>query len=181
MSENTKGLMRVVVTIGSRQYDEDLSAQLFLAPDLGGIDAALETGAARQGEWAMLAAAARTEHDKIKANIAIKETQIKDQEARAYLDAYNSGTKPPTVDAIKAYVQLDVTRLGLVGEKQKLEAELLAAADRLRVLEVGRDTLKDRKDYIIERARDAREEMKSRMSVRLPEGETIDRFKPGGR
>lgn len=181
MSEKTPGLMRVVVTVGDRRFDEDLSAQTFIASNLAGIDEALETGSARTAEWAMLAALAETERDEIKNNVAVLDTQIKDRESQVYIEVYNTAPKPPTGDAIKAFVQTDPARLALVAQKQALTVELLAAADRHRVLEVGRDIMKDRKDYVIERARDARAEMQAKMSVRLPEGETLDRYKPGGR
>jgi hypothetical protein len=182
MSKETKGLMRVTVQIGDRRFDEDLARQLFIAPDLGGIDEALETGPARQAEWAMLAALARTEHDEIKGAIGVIETQIKDQEAKTYLEVVAAAIGPKmTVDAVKAMVQIDPARLALVAQKQEMEQKLREAADSLRVLEVGKETMKDRKDYVIERARDARAEMQARMSVRMPEGESIDRYKPGGR
>jgi len=180
--ETSKGFMRVTVQIGERRFDEDLSAQLLLAPGLGEINRALETGAARQGEWAMLAAFAETERDEIKGNIGVIETQIKDREAEAYLNVINAPVGPkPTVDAIKAMVQLEPGRLALVARKQELEVQLRAANDRLRILEVGVDTLKARKDYVIERARNMREEMQSKMGVSVPAGESLDKFRPGGR
>jgi hypothetical protein len=169
MSKDTKGLMRVTVQIGDRRFDEDLSGQLFIAPDLAGIDEALEMGPQRTGEWAMLAGFAKTEHDRIKSNLSVLEARI----LLEVLAAPPPGIKP-TVDAVKALVESDPRRLAM-------QEEFLAAAERLRTLEIGRDALRDRKDYIIERARDARAEMQARMTVRLPDGETMDRYKPGGR
>lgn len=175
-------LMKVTVQIGDRRFDEDLATQAFIAPDLAGIDKALETGPARFAEWAMLKALAQTEHDDIKGNIGVIETQIKDCEAQAYLDVVNAPVGPkPTVDAVKAMVQVDPRRLALVARKQALEVELRASADRVRILEVGKETMKDRKDYVIERARDARQEMQSKMSVPLPAGTDMSQFRPGGR
>lgn len=178
-------LMKVTVQIGDRRFDEDLATQAFIAPDLPGIDKALETGPARFAEWAMLKALAQTEHDDIKGNVGVIETEIKDREAQAYLDVVAApvppGGKAPTVDAVKALVQVDKTRLALVAKKQALEAELRAAADRVRVLDVGKETMKDRKDYVIERARDMRQEMQSKMNVPVPAGTDLSQFRPGGR
>lgn len=178
---DVKGLMRVTVQIGDRRFDEDLGTQLFIAPDMAGIDKALETGAARQAEWAMLVAFARTEHDEIKANIGIVETKIKDREAVALITVVSNPTVKFTVDAVKAMVQIDPQRLELVAAKQELESALREAADRLRVLEVGKESMKDRKDYVIERARDMRQEMQAKMNVPVPAGGDLSSYRPGGR
>jgi hypothetical protein len=175
--------MRVTVQVGERRFDEDLAAQAFIAPDLAGIDRALETGPSRFAEWAMLHALARTEHDEIKGQLAVVETDIKEIEALVYLQitdaAMSAGGKAPTIPVIQAMVEVAPRRLEVVKRKQALEADLRAAADRVRVLDVGRETMKDRKDYVIERARDARQEMQSKMVVRTPE--ELAQFRPGGR
>lgn len=175
-TDSPKGFMQVTVQIGERRFDEDLSAQLLITPTVEGIDSALETGASRQGEWGMLCAFAETERDEIKANIGILDGQIKDTEAGVLLEV--TGAQKMTVDQAKAMVQIDPRRALLVIRKQALEVELRAAADRLRILEVGYSSLKDRKDYVIERARNMRQEMQSKMTVADP---NLDRFRPGGR
>lgn len=172
-------LMRVVVEVAGRTYDEDLASQAFIAPNVDALNDALATNPSRYAEWAMLEALAKSEVAAIDGKVALLETEIKEREAQAYLDIVqdprNSGAAKPTVDAIKAMVVVDEKRVGLVRKKQALDAVCLVAQDNQNKLAVGRKTMEEKKDSLLELSRNWRQEMQTQLTT------NAEKFKPGGR
>jgi hypothetical protein len=172
------GLLRVIVQVGPRRFDEDLAEQAVVRPNIEALNDALSRHASRFAEWAMLEALARTEVDAIKSQISRLDTDVKEIEARLYQEvilATPRGEKPPTVDAIKAMVLVNSARLELVARERKLEDALLVADDNLRKLAVGRKTMEEKKDSLLELSRNWRQEMAGKLQVNM------DQFRPGGR
>lgn len=173
-------LLRVTVQVGDRRFDEDLAEQAVIAPNIEAIDEGLASNPGRYAEWAMLAVEAQKEYDAIKGNIAVVDVDIKDVEARIYLEITDAsvppGGKAPTIPTIQALVQVDPRRLALVRRKQELEAALLTAKGTFDTLKVGKETIgEQKKDSLLELARNLRQEAQTQLSVRA------DQFKPGGR
>jgi hypothetical protein len=171
-------LMRVTVRMAGRTYDEDLAAQAFVAPNIAALNEALATNTSRYSEWAMLEALAKGEVADIDGKIARLDSDIKEVEAQSYLDIVNAvlpGGKAPTVDAIKAAVTLDARRIALVRPKQELEVARLTAQDNQNKVAVGRRTLEEKKDILLELSRNWRQEMQTQLTT------NAERFKPGGR
>lgn len=176
-------LMRVVVEVSGRRYDEDLAAQAFIAPNVDALNDALATNPSRYAEWAMLEALVKGDVAAIDGQIARLDTDIKEREAQVYLDIINfaaqSGEKPPTVDAIKAMVTLDPRRIELVRRKQVLEDAQIVSQDNQNKLAVGRKTMEEKRECLLELARNWRQEMQGKLIVRDPA--EVAKFKPGGR
>jgi len=172
-------LMRVVVEVAGRTYDEDLASQAFIAPNVGALNDALATNPSRYAEWAMLEALAKSEGADIDGKVAVLATDVKEREAQAYLDIVNayasSGEKPPTVDAIKAMVMVDVKRIEMVRRQQALEAARLVSQDNQNKLAVGRKTMEEKRDSLLELSRNWRQEMQTQLTT------NAEKFKPGGR
>lgn len=171
-------LMRVVVEVAGRTYDEDLASQAFIAPNVDALNDALATNPSRYAEWAMLEALAKSEVADIDGKVALLETEVKEREAQAYLDIVNAvvpGGKAPTVDAIKAMVTVDEKRIDIVRRKQVLDVARLAAQDNLSKLGVGRKTMEEKKDSLLELSRNWRQEMQTQLTT------NAEKFKPGGR
>lgn len=176
--EKADNILRVTVQIGSRRFDEDLATQARIAPNIDALNEALATNPGRFAEWAMLEALARSQWEDIVGRIENVDADIKDEEARAYLAIVESvaqGDKPPTVDAIKARVQLSPRRMELAAQRRELKAAALAAKDAMERLIVGRKTMEHRKDSLLALASDWRKEMDGRLQVR----ETGPRPSPG--
>lgn len=176
------GLMRVTVQVGPRRFDEDLAAQAMIRPDVQSLNDAMATTPARFAEWAMLEALAISECDGISGQIKRVETDIKDREARAYLEITAAttapGEKPPTIPAITAMVQVDAARLQLVARKQELESALLDAEDARRKLAVGRKTMEERKESLLALASNWRKEMDGKLAAGIKDPA---QYRPGGR
>ena len=171
-------LMRVVVEVAGRTYDEDLASQAFIAPNVDALNDALATNPSRYAEWAMLEALAKSEGADIDGKVAVLDSDIKEREAQAYLDIINAvpaGGKAPTVDAIKAMVTLDPARLELVRRRQVLDAARLVSQDNQNKLAVGRKTMEEKKDSLLELSRNWRQEMNTQLTT------NAEKFKPGGR
>jgi hypothetical protein len=172
-------LMRVVVEVAGRTYDEDLASQAFIAPNVAALNDALATNPSRYAEWAMLEALAKREVADIDGKVAVLDSDVKEREAQAYLDIIqdpkNSGAAKPTVDAIKAMVTVDAKRVALVVVRRGLEEARIVAVDNQNKLNVGKRTIEEKKDSLLELARNWRQEMTSTLTVRAQE------FKPGGR
>jgi hypothetical protein len=172
-------LMRVVVEVAGRRYDEDLAAQSFIAPNVAALNDALATNPSRYAEWAMLEALAKSEGADIDGKIAVLNTDIKEREAQAYLDiiaaSERDGQKPPTVDAIKAMVTLDPRRIELVRQRQALDNARIPAQDNENKLAVGRKTMEEKRDSLMELSRNWRQEMQTQLTT------NAEKFKPGGR
>lgn len=176
MSDKTaSNLMRVTVQIGDRRFDEDLAAQALIAPNVEALNDALATNPSRYAEWAMLEALARSEHDQIGGRVNVLDADIKELEARVYLEILDDiGTKP-TVDAIKARVITDPRRLALVKVRQEMEAAQVEAKGNLDKITVGRKTMEEKRESLLELARNWRQEMQGKLTV------NTQQFKPGGR
>ncbi len=177
-AKEEKRLIRVNVEVAGRTYDEDLASQAFIAPNVDALNDALATNPSRYAEWAMLEALARSEVADIDGKVAVLDTDIKEREAQAYLDVVNSvapGGKAPTVDAIKATVTLDAQRILLVRRRADLDAARIAAQDNQSKLGVGRKTMEEKKDSLLELSRNWRQEMNTQLTV------NAEKFKPGGR
>jgi hypothetical protein len=175
----SNNLMRVTVQIGARRYDEDLAEQAMIRPDVASLNDALARHPSRFAEWAMLEALQRTEVDTLNRNVERLESDIKDVEAREYqavLEQTPAGQKPPTVDAIKAIVNVSRERVALVARKREMEDAALNAKDALRKLEVGRKTMEEKRDSLMELSRNWRQEMNGKLQTN-----NMDQFKPGGR
>lgn len=175
-------LMRVSVQVGARRYNEDLAAQVAISPDPETFNASLAINPSRFAEWAMLEALSITEREEIRNRVATLETDIKEREARAYLEVVERpvpiGGKAPTVDAIKALVVIDPARLALVRQRQELETGLLTVEDNTRKLNVGRRAIEEKRDSLMELARNWRKEMDGKLQVRGDEDKS--KFRPGG-
>jgi hypothetical protein len=173
----TANLLRVVVTVSGRRYDEDLATQAMIVPNIEALDEALATNPGRFAEWAMLEATARAGVAMIAFNIAVLESQIKDREARFYIETVDAaavtGSKP-TVDYVKAKVATDPERLQLAQRRQELEAEMLDAKASLDTLSVGKKTMEEKKDSLLELSRNWRQEMVTKLTV------NAGQFRPGG-
>lgn len=177
-SQGSGSLMQVIVSVAGRTYDEDLASQAFIAPNIAALNDALATNPSRYAEWAMLEALAKKEVADIDGKIAVLDSDIKEREAQAYLDIVNNvplGGKAPTVDAIKATVTVDPQRIDLVRKKQALDASRLVAQDNQSKLGVGRKTMEEKKDSLLELSRNWRQEMQTQLTV------NAEKFKPGGR
>lgn len=172
-------LMQVTVQVGDRRFDEDLAAQALIAPNVEALNEALATNPSRYAEWAMLEALARAEHDALVGNVSRLESDIKELEARTYLrildEAAAEGGKGPTVDAVKARVIIDPARLALVRRRQELEVAQLEAKGNLDKITVGRKTMEEKRESLLELARNWRQEMQGKLTV------NTQQFKPGGR
>ena len=172
------GLMRVVVEVAGRTYDEDLAGQAFIAPNVEALDEGMATNPGRYAEWAMLEALAKREVADIDGKITTLDTDIKEREAQVYLDIVNNvplGGKAPTVDAIKAMVVVDPRRIALVRQRQELETARIPAQDNQNKLKVGKDTMEMKKDCLMELARDWRQQMTTQLTT------NAEKFKPGSR
>lgn len=173
------GLLRVTVEIGDRKYDEDLATQASITPNIEALNDALATNPARYAEWAMLEALAREELDALIGNVDSIDVDIKEREARAYLDVLTPpedappSWKPPTVDAIKATVIIDPQRLALVAARRKLEAARIEAKSAVEKVAVGRKTMERQQDSLLSLATNWRQEMQTQLSV------TASRYRPG--
>jgi len=176
-------LMRVVVTVAGRTYDEDLATQAFIAPNADALNDALATNPGRYAEWAMIEALAKSEGAEIDGQIARLDTDVKEREAQAYLDIIqdprNGGSAKPTVDAIKAMVVLDAKRIELVRRRQMLEDARLVSQDNQNKVAVGRKTMEEKRECLLELARNWRQEMQGKLTVRDPA--EVAKYKPGGR
>jgi hypothetical protein len=171
-------LMRVVVEVAGRTYDEDLASQAFIAPNVEALNDALATNPSRYAEWAMLEALAKSEGADIDGKIARFDTDVKEREAQVYLDMINNvpaGGKVPTVDAIKAMVTLDPRRIALVRQRQALDDARIVSQDNQNKLAVGRKTMEEKKDSLLELSRNWRQEMQTQLTT------NAEKFKPGGR
>jgi hypothetical protein len=170
--------LRVTVEVAGRKYDEDLAAQAFVAPNVDALNDALATNTSRYAEWAMLEALAKSEGADIDGKIWRLETDIKEREAQVYLDTVNAtaltGGKP-TVDAIKAMVTLDPRRLELVRQRQALEDGRIVSQDNQNKIAVGRKTMEEKRECLLELARNWRQEMQGKLTV------NAERYKPGSR
>lgn len=173
MAEEKNNLMRVTVQVGSRRFDEDLATQALIVPDVEALNEALATNPSRYAEWAMLEALARAEHDRIGGSISVLDSDIKELEARIYLEVLSR--ERATVDAVKAAVITDSRRLALVKRRQELEAAQVEAKGNLDKITVGRKTMEEKRDSLLELARNWRQEMAGKLTV------NVDQFKPGGR
>jgi len=173
-------LMRVTVQIGDRRFDEDLATQAMITPNIDALDDALAKNPSRYAEWAMLEALAESEVGDIRKQINVLDTDIKELEARIYLEVIAApvpaGAKPPTVDAIKAVVTIDPRRIDLVRRKQELEGAELTARGNADKIKVGRKTMEEKKDSLLELARNWRQQMQTQLSV----GQNPEKFRPGG-
>jgi len=175
------GLMRVTVQIGPRRFDEDLAAQAMIRPDVQSLNEAMATNPSRFAEWAMLEALAISECDAISGQIKRLDTDVKDREARAYLEIVGAvpvGQKPPTIPEITAMVQTDASRVELVRRRQELDAALLDSEDSKRKLSVGRKTMEERKESLLALASNWRKEMDGKLAAGIKD---TSQFKPGGR
>lgn len=175
VGKETSNLMRVTVQIGERRFDEDLAAQAFIAPNVEALNEALSTNPSRYAEWAMVEALARAELDKVIGNTAVLDADLKELEARIYLEILEGPTAKPTVDAIKAKVIIDPRRLALVKLQQELDAVRIGAKGNLDKIAVGRKTMEEKRDSLLELARNWRQEMQGKLTV------NTQQFKPGGR
>jgi hypothetical protein len=178
LKQSRDGLMRVVVEVAGRTYDEDLASQAFIAPNIDALNDALATNPSRYAEWAMLEALAKREVADIDGKVAVLDSDVKEREAQVYLDMINNvppGGKAPTVDAIKAMVTIDPRRIALVRQRQALDAMQLEAQDNQNKLAVGRKTMEEKKDSLLELSRNWRQEMQTQLTT------NAEKFKPGGR
>ena len=176
-AEPVAGLLRVTVQIGDRRFDEDLATQAMITPNIEALNEALATNPARFGEWAMLEALAREEHDKILGNIAALDSDIKDAEAEIYLEVVEAPlppvAKPPTVDAVKARVTIDPRRREMAERRRGLEVASLAAKASLEKIAVGRKTIEQKRESLLALASNWRQEMQQRLTV------NAQQFRPG--
>lgn len=167
------GLLRVVVEIGGRRYDEDLAAQAAIAPNIEALNEALGSNPGRFAEWAMLEALAREEFDLVVSNLEALESDMKDLEARIYLEALErpkdvpltSVWKPPTVDAAKAAVTVDPRRADLSARRRALEEGRLAAKASLEKISVGRRTIEKKETSLMALGANWRQEMQTKLSI----------------
>jgi hypothetical protein len=170
--------MQVIVSVAGRTYDEDLASQAFIAPNIDALNDALATNPSRYAEWAMLEALAKREVADIDGKVAVLDSDVKEREAQVYLDMVNNvpaGGKAPTVDAIKAMVTIDPRRIALVRQRQALDAARIEAQDNQSKLGVGRKTMEEKKDSLLELSRNWRQEMQTQLTT------NAEKFKPGGR
>lgn len=168
-------LMRVAVQVGDRRFDEDLASQALITPNVEALNEALATNPSRYAEWAMLEALARAEADRIAGNVAVLDSDIKELEARVYLEVLSDQSAKLTVDAVKAMVVVDPRRLALVLRRQELSAAQVEAKGNLDKIAVGRKTMEEKRDSLLELARNWRQEMAGKLTV------NAEQFKPGGR
>ena len=174
-------LLRVTVEVGGRTYDEDLATQAAISPDVDSLNEALATNPGRFAEWAMLEALARGELDEIVGNVERLDSDIKDLEAVVYLEVIEPpetpppGWKPPTVDAVKAWVTKDSRRRELVVKRQDLERARIAAKASLDKIGVGRRTIEQKKESLLALASNWRQEMQTKLSI------NVQQYRPGGR
>jgi hypothetical protein len=175
MSEKTSNLMRVTVQVGERRFDEDLAAQALITPNIEAFNEALATHPSRYAEWAMLEALARAEFDRIGGSVAVLDADLKELEARVYLEILRSSDAKLTVDGVKARVISDERRLALVKRGQEFEAARLEAKGNLDKITVGRKTMEEKRESLLELARNWRQEMQGKLTV------NTQQFKPGGR
>jgi hypothetical protein len=179
--EQVRSLMSVAVQIGDRRFEEDLAEQALIKPDIDSLNEALATNPGRFGEWAMLEALARTEHDGVLGQVAVVETDVKDLEAELYLkattppDPLPAGWKSPTVDGAKAMVNTDPARRVLVKKKQALEEAGRTSKGNLEVLIAGRKTIEAKKESLLALASNWRQEMQTKLAVGM------EKYRPGGR
>lgn len=168
-------LMRVTVEVAGRRYDEDLADQATVRPDVESVNDALASLPARFSEWAMLEALAKGEVNAISGQINVLQSDIKVLEAQLYLKYVGTGT----VDAIKAMVTTADERLALVRRMQDLATAQVAAEENAAKIAVGRKTMEEKRECVIELARNWRQEMQGRLIVNDPKD--MGKFKPGGR
>ena len=164
-------VLRVNVQIGPRRFDEDLAVQASIAPDIDGLNKALAENPSRYAEWAMLEAIARSRWEEIQGYISNLDSDIKELEARLFLDGRDTvepGSKPPTVDVLKAMIVLNPERLALSERRKELERDALAAKDAMERLIVGRKTIEQRRDSLLALASNWRQEMNTRLQINLP-------------
>lgn len=167
--EPAKNLLRVTVQIGDRRFDEDLAAQAMISPNVEQVNEALATNPGRFAEWAMLETLARTERDEIAAKVTLLDADIKTLEARVYLEVVNApavpGVKTPTVDGIKALVQVDTRRLALVERREVMQGAERDADAALGQISVGRKTIEEKRESLLALASNWRKEMDGRLTV----------------
>ena len=165
-------LLRVVVEIGGRRYDEDLASQASIAPNIGDLNDGLAKNPGRYAEWATLEALAREVYDTLGGEIEKLDSDIKEREARAYLEIVTPPPAAPaawkpvyTVDGVKAAVVVDEQRLELVRRRNELAAARVGAKVALDKVAVGRKTIEMKADSLMTLSTNWRQEMQTQLTV----------------
>lgn len=156
-------LLRVHVTLGNREYAQDLGFDAQIPNDLDGLNTALANHPGRFAWWAMIEAVARAQHEERVAQLARLGAELFAIHSKILLDkmqADRSGkTKGPTLDAINSAVILDARHVAA-------QAAVAAAKLALDQVSVGRQTMQQRKDTLLAIASNMRAEMDNRLMVR---------------
>ncbi len=153
-------LLRVRVTLGKREYAQDLGFDAQTPIDLGGLNTALAGHPGKFAWWAMVEALARAQHEERIAQLARLDAELFAAYSKALLDKAQADTsgraKAPTLDAINGQVIRDRRHIAS-------QAEVAAAKLALDQVTVGRQTMQQRKDTLLGIASNMRAEMDARM------------------
>ena len=155
-------LVQVRVEIGGRVYEGDLAAESRVPTDPDGLSAALAENPARTAWWAAAEALALTQAE-----------QAENARARLYAELFSlneavlvrtdaDGKRAkPTVDAVKSAILKSP-------DYQRALVDVTRANEAARLMRVARDAMRDRKDSLLEVARNYRAELDASMKDSVP-------------
>lgn len=170
-----EGRVVVEVMIEGKTWMEDLTAQTEIHLDLDTLNRALSLHPGRYAMWASMEARARHSFRMWQQKLAEFDRKVREVEGKLYLkySAPQPGTtKAPTVEAIKASIASDPLQQKAEEKRAEVLGELENAQYAADQLLVGRKTMRDTKDVLMEIARNFREEMNAGMmpGVKAPPG-----------
>lgn len=174
--------LKIAVEIGAQRFEEDLAVTALIEPNIDALNEGLSKNPGLFAKWAMLEACARAVNDAATGAIATLDADLKDLEGKLFIKwstrlPGSSEGRGPTLDSIKSAVSQDPERLTLVERRRQLTVEAQEAKSSLDYITVGRKTIEQRRDSLLELSRNWRAEMERGLSV--AQRKAVDQFRPG--
>lgn len=165
------GPLHVRVELGGRVYEDDLEAWVRADTDPTGLNRALAEQPGRFAWWAVLEAKAQGQAEQAENHRATKHAELYGH-YEAALVRHEDGERrtKPTVEAVKAAIQKHP-------DYQRALAALAAANEQAGVLLAARQAMQERRECLIELARNMREERQAHLQDHLREAR--ERFQAG--
>jgi hypothetical protein len=175
---NRDKYLKIRVEIDGQVFEEDLVPQVFVQPDIDGLNEALAENPKRFAWWATLENIASEEHALLENQLRKLETDKKEAlqrvEGRLFAEFHMKGGK---VDEIKGRVTIHPDRTQVWDDWAAREADLrdkvTRAAFKHDQMRTGRKSTQERKDSLLEIARNIRSEMEQRLRPGQPREDRI--------
>jgi hypothetical protein len=157
---DTQEGLKVQVQIGPRRFEEDLSGSVAAASNYVVMNEELAGNDGRFAVWAMLEVTARRLFDDAQADAERLDAQLYER----YWGELSDVAASARGTLVKSRVTQDQTMIDM-------RLRVREAKEQLDTVSAGRKTIEKRGDYLIEVARNFRQEMQQRLSVNIKRGE----------